>query len=256
MPLMTYNDYVKQRHSVPYTFILESKGNFIYYFGEAHSFDPEHPQWVGQKDFWNDFVKNTEGKKRIAFIEGGERPVSKDEKEAILNHGGMGLVTWLAHEAGIERFSPEPDEKYERDELEKNFTKEEIQYYYFARVVHQWHRKNPQPNFEEYINRYLEDDKKQSGWTDFDFSIDAMKKIHTDIFHTEFDIHDTDFFYNAGNPTKGLSVVNAVSRASSAIRDEYIVEQICKYVKDGYSIYLQFGCTHAVMQEPLLRELL
>ena len=67
-------------------------------------------------------------------------------------------------------------------------------------------------------------------------------------------MNDTDFFSKVSNPTKDMSVINAVSRASSTIRDTYIVEQICKYVADGYSIYLQLGCTHAVMQESLLRE--
>lgn len=255
MPLMSYNEYQHKRHSIPYVYTLETSGNHVYYFGESHSFDPEHPQWLGEKIFWNDFLKNTEGKKRIVFIEGGERSISENEKEAIINYGGMGLATQLAHKADIRRLSSEPDEKYERSELEKNFTKEEIQYYYFARVVHQWHRKNPRPDFEEYMNRYLEDDKKESGWADFDFSLDAMKKIHSDIFHEEFDMNNVDFFSKASNPTKGISVVNAVSRGSSTIRDTYIVEQISKYVREGYSIYIQFGATHAVIQEPLLREL-
>ena len=256
MPLMSYNEYQHKRHSIPYVFTLESAGKYIYYFGESHSFDPEHPQWPDEKIFWNDFLNHTEGKKRVVFIEGGYRDVSENENEGILKYGGMGLAIQLAYNAGIERFSPEPDEKYEQLELEKKFTREEIQYYYFARIVNQWHRKKPRPDFEEYINSYLENDKKESGWTDFDFSLDAMKKIHRDIFNTEFDMDDVDFFSKAVNPVKGLSVINAVSRASSAIRDEYIVEKICEYVKEGYSIYLQFGATHAVIQEPLLRELL
>jgi len=57
MPLMTYNEYVNKRHSIPYTYILESKGNLVYYFGENHSFDLAHPQWEGEKVFWNEFLK-------------------------------------------------------------------------------------------------------------------------------------------------------------------------------------------------------
>ena len=191
------------------------------------------------------------------FVEGGKRPVESDESQAILKHGGMGLVTYLADESHIERFSPEPSEKYERSQMEKEFSKEEIQYYYFARVVHQWIRKqDPKPDFEGYINDYLKRDEIESEWDGFDFSLDAMKKIHSDLFNTEFDEKDTKFFYDVTNPVKIQCVVNKVSRASSEIRDKYIVEKICEFVSKGYSVYLQYGATHAVMQEPLLKELL
>ena len=254
---MTYDKYKNVHHPTPYLFTLKSGSNFVYYFGEKHSFDPDHPQWSDEKEFWNKFLEDTRDKKRIVFIEGGKRPVEADENQSILKHGGMGLVTYLAHEAQIETFSPEPDEKYERSEMEKEFSREEIQYYYFARIVHQWSKKqDPKPDFKEYVNGYLEGDKKESGWVDFDFSLEAMKKIHSNLFNKLFDENDTNLFYDAITPVELNTMVNKVSRASSQIRDQYIVQQICDYVSKGYSIYLQYGASHAVMQEPLLKELL
>ena len=38
------------------------------------------------------------------------------------------------------------------------------------------------PDFVEYIKGYLDNDKKQSGWDDYDFSLDNMKKIHLELF--------------------------------------------------------------------------
>jgi hypothetical protein len=46
----------------------------------------------------------------------------------------------LAAQENIKVFSPEPDEAYERSELEKEFPRDAIQYYYFARMVLQWGR--------------------------------------------------------------------------------------------------------------------
>lgn len=255
-PLMSYEEYQTTRHKTPYMVLLKSGFNFLYYFGERHSFNPTDEQWIEEKSFWQDFLEKTEGQKRIVFTEGGKRPIEKNEEQAILKHGGMGFVTYLAHKENIRTYSPEPNESYERLEMEKRFSREQIQYYYFARVVHQWSRKhNPKPDFEEYINRYLESDKKESGWSDFSFSLESMKKIHNDIFHTTFDENDSDFFYGVTNPVVLKTEINEVSRASSMIRDEYIVKEIQKYISKGYSIFAQYGCSHVVMQEPLLKEI-
>lgn len=257
MPLMSYDEYHKIRHNIPYKLLLKSGSNSLYYFGERHSFDPKNEQWIEEKEFWQDFLKNTTNQKRIIFTEGGIRPVEESEEQSILKHGGMGLATYLASQENIDTYSPEPSEKYERNELEKNFSKEEIQYYYFARIVYQWGLKEePKPDFEEYVKTYLDSDKKESGWYDFDFSLESMKKIHNKLFNTPFNEKDTDFFYNIINPVVLKTVVNKVSRMSSDIRDRYIVSEIKKYISEGYSIFAQYGCSHVVIQEPLLRELL
>jgi hypothetical protein len=120
----------------------------------------------------------------------------------------------------------------------------------------QWGRKtDPKPDFVEYITRYLDGDKKESGWNDYDFSLVHMKKIHSELFQMPFDENDTQFFYDVSNPVVIKSEVNKVSAASSIVRDEYIVSEIQKYMNDGYSIFAEYGCSHVVMQEPALREL-
>jgi hypothetical protein len=132
MPILTYEQYSKIRHNTPYTLSLKSGNNFLYYFGERHLFKPVDPQWDELKSVWSEFLEKTKGQKRIVFIEGGIRPVEESEEQAILKHGGMRLATFLAHQENIETHSPEPDEKYERSELEKSFPRDIIQYYYFC----------------------------------------------------------------------------------------------------------------------------
>jgi hypothetical protein len=103
---------------------------------------------------------------------------------------------------------------------------------------------------------YAKMDKEVSEWEDFDFSLEAMKKVHVEFFGIPFDQHDGRFFYNLIDPTQHKTIFNKISRIASEIRDRYIVREIEKYVQDGYSVFVQYGATHAVMQEPLLREVL
>lgn len=258
MPLMTYEEYekIEYTHPVPYKFVLDFNSNLLYFFGEDHSYDPNNTQWLNEKSFWQDFIEKTKGQKRIAFVEGGKPPVETSEQEAIIKSGGGGFITYIANKENIEIFCPEPSMAEERALLEKRFTKEQIQYYYFARLIPQWHRKQePRPEFNKFINDYLNYHKRQSGWTDLDFSFESMKNIHKDIFKTEFNKNDVEFFKNITTPVETKTVVNQVSRMCSNIRDTYIVEKIQQYLKNNYSVYVQYGCTHAVRQEPLLREL-
>lgn len=254
---MTHDEYAKTTHETPYLFVIRSGSKVLYYFGERHSFNPDDKQWITVKDFWRKFCAETADTKRIAFMEGGLRKGNDYEKKSIMDEGGMGLLAHLAHKEGIAIHSPEPDDVYERNELEKQFLRKEIQLYYFARVVHQWCRKlEPRPDFKKYICQYLERDKKSSKWDDFDFSLESIIRNYEEIFNRPFDKNDKDFLYSVVNPVELRTVINRVSRHSSEIRDEYMVKEIVKYISEGYSVFGQFGASHGVRQEPLLKELL
>lgn len=256
MPLMSFEQYNKINHKIPYPLKLKLGKYYLFYFGESHRYDPKDKQWVLVRKFWKEFLQATRGKKRIVFLEGGHTDPDKTAEEGIRKGSGMGLVAFLAAEEGLKVFSPEPSEKYERQQLEKKYSRKVIQYYYFARVVHQWGRLvNPKPDFEHYIARYLIGDKKQSGWKKFDFSLSGMKKIHVELFKKAFNHKDTGFFAKLSNPTILATPVNHVARASNLVRDENIVNEIKKYNKRGYSIFAQYGYTHVAMQEPLLKEI-
>lgn len=252
---MTQEEYSLTKHEMPYVYKIQNKNQSLYYFGEKHSFNPNDEEWIKTKELWNDFVVQTKNQKRIAFVEGGITKVRKTETEAVSETGGTGLIIFLASKDSVEVYCPEPNRKYERVELEKSFSKEEIQYYYFARLVAQWWRKQePRPEFEEYINSYLKRDAESSGWNDFDFSLDNMKKIHKKLFNADFDLNDRKFFQDITTPVVLKTIINEVCRACSTLRNEYIVNEILKYWNQGYSIFVEYGQSHAVIQEPWLRE--
>ncbi|PIR40076.1 MAG: hypothetical protein COV33_01895 [Candidatus Zambryskibacteria bacterium CG10_big_fil_rev_8_21_14_0_10_34_34] len=257
MLLLTQEEYSKLKHKTPYVYKIQNKKQFLYYFGERHSFDPKNKQWIQVKEFWFDFIKNTENSKRIAFVEAGNPSLKETEEKSILEAGGTGLIVFLSSQSKTEVYCPEPNRTYEMMELEKQFSKEEIEYYYFARIVYQWSKiPDPKPKFEEYIIRFLERDKKMSDWNDFDFSFENLKIVHKKLFDTEFDLEDLNFFKDLVTPVELKTVINRVARASGEIRNEYIIKEIQKYWNNGYSIFIEYGASHAVIQESLLKEIL
>lgn len=136
------------------------------------------------------------------------------------------------------------------------FTKDQIQYYYFARVVHQWNRRNPKPDFEEYVSRFLENDKHKTDWIDYDFSIENMKKVHEKLFNTAFDENDTRFFYNAVNPVELTYVTNSYSREMGINRDTFIVKTLIDEWNKGNSLFVVFGSGHALTERKALEKFL
>ncbi len=243
--------------SVPYVYSLERDGQSIDYFGAAHSCDPEHPQMKELKKAWENFLEKSRDRKRIVFVEGSLRESKATEEQSILEAGGEGgLISFLAHQRGVDLYCPEPTSMDEVAELLKQFSKEQIAYYYFARVVNQWHRtfKAGVP-FLKYIEGHLRQDAKELQWADFDFSLDHMKKIHRQIFEKDFDEMDAELFYDSSNPTRRSNPISEVARASSDIRNGHILDKIEEYWNEGYSIFIVYGSGHAVVHEPALRTL-
>ncbi|MDP1625059.1 MAG: hypothetical protein Q8L64_04790 [bacterium] len=239
---MTYEEYRNFKHETPYILRIKTPKSRLFYFGERHSFDPASEQWRVSKELWAEFLADKSPLK-IALVEGGRRKSFATEKESIEHDGGMGLVTFLATQNGIETASPEPSEAFERAEIEKRgFSRDEIQYYFFARVVHQWVRKlDPKPDFDFYMNWSLKADEMSSGWTGYDFSLDHMKMIHEKLFSKPFSIEEKGLFFETTNPTdEKRNRINQVSIASGEVRNLYIIERIAEYLNDGYSVFAQW----------------
>lgn len=254
--LITFEEYSKIKHDTPYFYTLGSNKQKIYYFGERHSRDSQDTQWQQAKNFWLEFLENTNGAKRIVFVEGSKPPLMDTEEEAISKYGGPGFITFLASQHKIDTHCPEPERAYEMNELAKQFSKEEITYYYFARSANGWNRmKEPKPVFEKYISQALKKNEIESKWSDFDFSIENMKSVHKKLFGSEFDENNSTFFKDIVSPVRSETKINEIASSCSNIRNEYMVKEIQKYWEAGNSIYIHYGAGHAVMQEPVLRDL-
>ncbi len=253
--LTNYDQYKRLKRPTPYFFIIRNKRQVLYYFGAKHSYDPSHEQFLTLKNFWKDFIIETQNKNCIVLIEGSKRPIMDSEEEAIKRGGEVHFITFLAAKNNIETKTPEPDQKLENKELLKQFSKEEIIYYYFARTVSQWNRHPQKPEFKTYIQPYLKKDEEVSQWPNFEFSLNHMKLIHKNLFGTDFNELNSEFFNKIVNPTLTISIINKVAATSSRFREIKILQEIEKLWKNGKNIFVVYGQGHAVVQEPVLKTL-
>lgn len=256
--LMSFDEYNKVDHPTPYSFKVETGKQYLYYFGANHSRDPQDKQYEMIRVFWREFLEKTGGKNCLVIVEGGKRKVCDSEEEAIHRGSEASFITYLAAKEGTETFSPEPPEKLKFEELAKHFGKDEIAFYHFARMAHQWNTipESERPDFYDYLGKSLSQEQKDSGWSDFDFSIENMIQIQKAMFQREFDMHDQKFFYDVINPTTQFSKVNAVSRfEDEGFRDSCILKEIERFWSEGKNLFIVYGVSHAVMHEPAIMKL-
>lgn len=241
----------------PYHIEIEKNGQWLYYFGANHSRDPENFQYSVLRQRWYDFLEKTGGENAVVLVEGGLRKVRPDENTAILKDSEGGLISYLAHLADIPLESADLSRSDELQALTKQFTKEEVQYFYFSRGINDWlHRPTPKIKFKKLADWILESNKKASLWTDFEFTLEHMERIHKSIFGTDFDYTNKDFFESTQHPIIMRSVINRIKVADSEFRDTYIVSQIKKHWDEGKNIFVVLGRSHLILQERALRTLL
>ncbi|OGY60832.1 MAG: hypothetical protein A3I31_01495 [Candidatus Colwellbacteria bacterium RIFCSPLOWO2_02_FULL_44_20b] len=75
---------------------LEKDKQHLFYFGAEHSRNPEDKQFTEIENYWNDFLKRTDGKNKIVFIESGVKEIYKDKAEAVKKQGEVGFTAFLA----------------------------------------------------------------------------------------------------------------------------------------------------------------
>lgn len=254
--LMPYAEYSSKEYLAPYTYHLSNGDQHLYFFGSSHTYDPNDVQILKLEAFWAEFETTTKGLQRKVLVEGGKRVVLNSKKEAIETGGEIQYAEFLASKSGISVESPEPPPAHWFQKLAKKFSRDAVAYYDFARVCYQWNQKDVRPAFELYVVDFIESNVKNSGWADYDFSLEHMKKIHHELFRTDFKDDDKEFFYDAINPTTSFSIINEVSRADDeGIRDTYILSEIERCWKSGDSLFIIYGLQHSVILERPLRKL-
>ena len=247
---------------ISYCYEIKGKDQILFYFGANHSRDPKNHQFDKLRKYWKEFLNETSGQNCLVLTEGETKKPTDNEEQAIIKYSESGLVSLLAKREGIEAKSADAGYAQTTPELLKQFSREEVIYHFFAQMIYIWSRmplKNP--DFENEASRFLNQYKEAVGWTDFDVSLDNMKKIHKKFFNQEFDeaVEDekeSSFFYNISNPTKDDTKLNKVARQDTTLRNSYIIQNIKKYWEEKKNLFVVFGSSHPIMQEPALRKLL
>lgn len=241
----------------PYLYFFEHGGRILYYFGSKHVMDSKHPQFETLYEKWQDFLGKTRSKKTIVIYEGNviEKNLISLGK-AIEQHGESGAIVCLANKDSVPCFRPEFTIIDETNKLLKEFSREDIFYFYMMRGIVTWQRKVVPEDFNKFIARNIQRYQKELDWPGFDFSFEsAIAKVHKKIFGKEFSLEDKDFLLRVQSPSFKESHINKVSEKSCRIRDVSILECIGKYWQERYNIFVVYGANHARIQERAIKDM-
>lgn len=269
--LMSLEEYAKKEWPDIYTFTIQSGDGSLFYFGATHSNNPNNKMFLDIKKQFDEFEPDA------VFIEGFLQLRTEDrfkilewaknlnEKELIHEAGESGYTIKLAIEKMIFVDSPEPKFQEEITYLqEEGFSKDEMFAYYMLRYIQQRTRiPEPRPSIEEYAASELKFLQKLTRWNDFDFSLSYFYKVANKIWGDDFDVNGSEReLLSKIDPIPWedeklkQTAVNAVSRASGEFRDQYIVQEIDKVLQNHKRLFIVYGLSHAVIQEPALRKIL
>lgn len=254
--LISFKEYSSIKHNQPYFYSVQSSHQVLYYFGAEHKRDPSHHQYELLHKEWQDFLEKTSSGKSIVIFEGSVNINTVTTfNEAVEKYGESGAIVFWASKAEIPYFRPEPSIKDEVNELLRNFSKEEIFYFYIIRGIVTWQRKIVPDDFNEFIKKNIQRYQGELDWNDFDFSLESVKNEHKKLFNKEFSLDDKDFINKIPNPTRSESIINDIARESTTIRNLAILGCIEDYWQKGHNIFVVYGASHAVMQEPVIKSL-
>lgn len=180
------------------------------------------------KEKWSEFISQAQNPLAVVESEGW-RVRALTETESITQGGESGFTGFLARQSDVPVTSFEPDRAQEAAALLRKFSKEQIEYYYFARIIAQWHRMKNRPSVEEFAIWHLEQYKQTLHWDDFDFSIQHMRIIHQTLFGSfggALDLNNVGWFDLIKNPTQEKNPLREVVQASGEYRDAHIIDGI------------------------------
>ena len=256
--LLSFEEYTRIKHKTPYFYTIKRRGQFLHYFGAAHSFDPVNPQFKLLEKQWRNFIKKTKKRNCALLIEDWVKKFDVDSpKDIILKYGEPGFAVYLAKKDKASFKCPEPPMKSQVKELLKSYNLNEIIYFYFISNLGQWYRYRlkDRPEFKKYANTVLRQLKKELKWLKFDLSLTNLKKIHQSIFKEKLGQSREKTIREAASPVEYNSIINDISRTNSMFRNRYIVREIKKLWNKKKNIFIVYGASHAVIQRKELEKL-
>jgi hypothetical protein len=253
--LLTWDEYNKKKFNTPYTFSVKKQNQELFYFGGGHSYKPDDLQNSQIEDEFEKFILRNNYKNTISVIEGRFKNVREIKEENIKLGGESGLLAYLSKQKEVPFFCFEPKFGEIINKLLGKYSKDILFYYSINKLALQYNKILEKPKFENYLFKFMERDRIDTGWYDFDFSLENAKRIHKKLFNTDFDENDKMFFYHNVNPAENSSVFNEISKDFDIYRDVSIVKNILEKWQEGKNIFVVYGSGHAIIQERALKTL-
>lgn len=248
--LMSFEEYVKTPHRVPYILELASGKGRLVYFGARHTYDPNDPQLARIEKLWLMLEPD------LAFFEGADPeniPAPVKTREEVVRGGEPGFVLFLASRDGVPVKTLEPSRRDEIALLLEKYSAEEVKVFYVLRQVPEFKSGQHDETIESYTRNVL-------GWLSLSpelkgapRTIAELKASSARLFPQLADWREAPqtWFDPAVSPP--LTYLNHISRQLSEFRDRHMLVLLTEQVAQGKRVFAAVGASHVVMQERALR---
>jgi hypothetical protein len=247
--LMTFAEYRRVNHSVPYVLRMNGAQAALLYFGAEHIVGkPSHPQVQEIMKLWASF------RPTLALNEGGDPPVADSIEEGVAKYGEPGLVRVLAARDGIPCRTFEPRQADEVSFLLKHYSAEEIKLFYVLRDVAQ----NLRSLSADAMNRRVEGSlsymrRSVAGLQGPPASIEEIEQAFRRLSLPRvagWRLISVDDLDPAAPKPNRLQSLNA---DLALFRDAHILDVLEAEVQRGERVFTVVGASHVVMQESVLQ---
>ena len=259
---MTFDEYAKVHHEIPYIFEIANCDKRLVYFGARHTNDSADPEFEQIEQ------KLTELKPQLVLVEGRrqlsdqkekvlEYLKSKDRNKIIKDGGEPDFTIKLAAEARVDVESPEPKLSDEiNDLIEHSFDKYDIFAFYIYRGMSGYNVPSDSDLFDKYLKSWINYFKTATNWGGFDYSTANIERAGKKIWGDKVKLSDSDQSRFDPVFARSNTISNKIAIQSSLFRDKFITQQIAEAMKNYDRIFIVYGASHAVMQEPALRAII
>jgi len=241
-------------YPTPYFFHIRKGGQILYYLGFEHVYDPKDPSWGVLENYLQDFIDQTDGKRRMVLVEGGEKMLPYNRKELIKTMGEAYYTWFLAQSSALQVSSPEPDTIDQMKHLAEKFPKDMvITSMYVEQIAIRSNYIKPE-SMEGSLEAFLDYLKKISNWETELFSMQQIQNCYKNMSEVDLDYNNLEYIKKETNPYEQVNQINEIINRKSQYKDKITLENIKRMWDKGYNLFIVFGKSHSIIHELTMRE--
>jgi hypothetical protein len=265
--LLSAREYARLHHKTPYIYTLEAGDRFLHYVGFAHSNNPAHPSFERlRKDFeWArptlTLIEGNPAVNELTLEDLQEKTRAFTDNDLIQRLGESAFALKMSVECGCPVQSPEPSGQDMVLAMQQaGYSQEHIFAQYVLTDILQYLRIQNRVPLAEYLAPRLHRLEEHFGWAGFPFSLQHFEEVYQRLTGRGFSLDNEQKLIEIIDPTPWpdlpeYGVLNEISAFHSQMRDNYMVQKIAEIFRTPQRLFIVYGASHAVMQEPSLKAL-
>lgn len=248
--IMSFEEYVKKPHPVPYILKLDAGKGRLLYFGAKHTYDPSDPQIAQMEKAWLKLRPD------VAFFEGGDPeniPAAVKTREEITRGGEPSFVLFLATRDQVPVKTLEPSRGDEIALLLGKYSPEEVKVFYVLRQIPQFKSGQHNETIEAYTRNVLGWLSLRPEFKGMPRTIAELQASSSRLFPQLTDWRNVPQTWFDPSVAPSLTYLNDISRQLSEFRDRHMLTLLTEQLRQGKRVFAAVGASHVVMQERALR---